>query len=123
MVIFWDIPSECRSGYICTTGITLGAKHEALKEVIEEIESAKVKRSMYAETRREKAEILDGIRESEWNAEMNPLVLSLNESTLLHDFIQGFVEVGCSIEVLTNIFIQTLSHIGSLHTSELFFNS
>jgi len=89
MVIFWDIPLERRSGYIYTTGITLGAKHAALKEVIEEIERSKVKRSMYAETRRERVAILNGIRESEWNAEMNPLVLSLKEGTLRHDFTQG----------------------------------
>ena len=123
MVVFWDIPSEYRSGHICVTGITLGAKHAALREVIEATEGAKVKRSMYAETRREKAEILNGIRESEWNDEMNPLVLSLKEGTLLHDFTQGFVDAGCSVEVLTDILIQTLPHIGSHDTSELFFNS
>jgi hypothetical protein len=123
MVIFWDIPLEQRSGYICITGITLGANHAALKEVIEAVEGAKVKRSMYAETQREKAEMLNGIRESEWNAEMDPLVLSLQETgALLHDFTQGFVEVGSSIEVMTNILLQTLPHIGSLDTSQLFFD-
>jgi trafficking protein particle complex subunit 8 len=104
IVVFWDIPSEQRSGHICIAGITLGASHAALKEVIEAIEGAKVKRSMYAETQREKAEILDSIKESEWNAEMNPLVLSLQGTgTLLHDFTQGFVEVRSSIEAMADI--------------------
>jgi hypothetical protein len=99
MVIFWDIPSEQRSGHISITGISLGAKHAPLKEVIEAAETAKVKRSMYAETQRERVEILNAIRESEWNAEMNPVVLSLQSpGPLLHDFSQGFVEFGSSFE-------------------------
>lgn len=100
MVIFWDIPSEQRSGHIYLTGIAIGAKHAALKEAIDAVEGAKVKRSMYAETQREKAEILDGIRESEWNAEMNPLVLSPQEADpLLHDFTQGFVDVALALKL------------------------
>lgn len=47
---------------------------------------------MYAETQREKIEVLDAIRGSEWNAEMNPVVLSIQEIRALgHDFTQGSV--------------------------------
>jgi hypothetical protein len=99
LVVFWDIPSEQRSGHISISGITLGAEHAPMKEVIEVAETAKVKRSMYAETQRERVEILNAIRESEWNAEMNPVVLSLQSpGPLLHDFSQGFVEFGSSFE-------------------------
>ncbi|KAG5647603.1 hypothetical protein DXG03_008956 [Asterophora parasitica] len=89
-VIFWEIPNQQRSGYISVLGLTLGAGHAALGTIIEEAEGAQVKRSMYAETQREKEEILDGIRRSEWNVEMNPLVLLLQEpGTLRHDFSHG----------------------------------
>jgi len=100
LVIFWDIPSEQRYGHINIAGINLGASHAALREIIEAVEGAKVKRSMYAETQRQKVEILNGIRASEWNAEMNPIVLSLQDmGTLLHDFTQGCVEVGLALEL------------------------
>ncbi|KAF5384925.1 hypothetical protein D9615_001402 [Tricholomella constricta] len=89
-LVFWEIPSQQRSGYITVPGLALGAGHAALGPIIEEAEGAKVKRSIYAETQREKAEILDAIRGSEWNAEMNPLVLLLQEpDTLYYDFSQG----------------------------------
>ncbi|KAG6381059.1 ER-golgi trafficking TRAPP I complex 85 kDa subunit-domain-containing protein [Boletus reticuloceps] len=71
-LLFWEIPSEQRAGFILLSGVNLGASHAALQEVIENVESAKVKRSMYAETQREKMEILRSIRDSDWNAEMNP---------------------------------------------------
>jgi trafficking protein particle complex subunit 8 len=122
MVIFWDMPSEQRSGHIYMAGITLGAGHAALQEVIEAVEGARVKRSIYAETQREKAEILDGVKESEWNAEMNPLVLSLGTGTLLHDFAAGFVQVRPSVEAMADILLQALSHSDSLNTPQLFCN-
>jgi len=78
------------SGHINVHGVTLGAGHAALDGIIEEAESAKVKRSMYAETQREKMEVLDAIRESEWNVEMKPIVLSLQDvGTKVHDFLKG----------------------------------
>ncbi|KAG6878643.1 hypothetical protein C0993_001166 [Termitomyces sp. T159_Od127] len=90
-VVFWEIPSQHRSGYITST-LSLGAGHAALGSIIEEAEDAKVKRSMYAETQREKEEILDAIRNSEWNTEMNPAVLVLQgPCTTSHDFSLGFV--------------------------------
>lgn len=93
--IFWDIPSQNRTGHIFVPGPTLGAAHAALEGIMEEVDNLKVKRSIYAETQREKAGILEGIRSSEWNAETNPLILVLQEpETVTHDFNQGSV---CSL--------------------------
>ena len=90
MIVFWTIPSQNISGHINVHGITLGAGHAALDGIIEETESTKVKRSMYAETQRENMEVLDAIRASEWNVEMNPVVLSLQDvGTQVHDFSKG----------------------------------
>jgi hypothetical protein len=89
-VVFWNIPSEQRSGHVLVSDITLGARHAALREVLEGVESAKVKRSMYAETQREKVEMLQAIRDSEWNAEMNPIVVIVQDGLVIeHDFSQG----------------------------------
>ena len=92
MIVFWTIPLQNISGHISVHGITLGAGHATLDGIVEEAESAKVKRSMYAETRRENMEILNAIRGSEWNVEMNPVVLSLQDvGTQVHDFSKGSV--------------------------------
>ncbi|KAG9314249.1 ER-golgi trafficking TRAPP I complex 85 kDa subunit-domain-containing protein [Chiua virens] len=88
-LIFWEIPSEQRTGFMLLSGLNLGASHAPLQETIETIENAKVKRSMYAETQREKMEILQSIRDSEWNAEMNPLVVTIQEAVVGHDFSLG----------------------------------
>ncbi|GLB36017.1 putative ER-Golgi trafficking TRAPP I complex 85 kDa subunit [Lyophyllum shimeji] len=89
-LVFWEIPSHRRSGHITVSGLALGAGHAALGDIIQEAEGAKVKRSMYAETQREKAEVLDAIRNTEWNTEVNPLVLLVQEpATLHHDFSHG----------------------------------
>ncbi|KAF8078759.1 ER-golgi trafficking TRAPP I complex 85 kDa subunit-domain-containing protein [Lyophyllum atratum] len=89
-IVFWEIPASRRAGYITVPGLVLGAGSAALGSIIKEAEGAKVKRSMYAETQREKVEILDAIRGSEWNAEMNPMVLLLQEpETVYHDFSHG----------------------------------
>ncbi|KAF8349763.1 ER-golgi trafficking TRAPP I complex 85 kDa subunit-domain-containing protein [Amanita rubescens] len=72
--------------------LTLGARHAAMSEVIENSENTKIKtnRSMYAETQREKAEILGSMRSSEWNAEMDPLFVAIQgQSIFMHDFSQG----------------------------------
>ena len=93
VIVFWDIPSQARSGHILIPGVTFGAGHAALKEIIEDAEGAKVKRNMYAETRREKEDILDSIRASDWNAEMNPIVIDQQHGrTVKHDFSQGCVK-------------------------------
>lgn len=86
------MPSQQRSGHLLISGITLGAGHAALKGIIEEAEGLKVKRSIYAETRKEKAEILDAIRASEWNVEMNPIVVNVQAGARIgHDFSRGHV--------------------------------
>ncbi|TFK56961.1 hypothetical protein OE88DRAFT_1715773 [Heliocybe sulcata] len=90
VVIFWEIPSQQRYGHISVSGLLLGAGHAALTEVIEEAESEKVKRSMYAETHRERQQVLEAIRASEWNAEMNPVVVRVEDGQQLqHDFAKG----------------------------------
>lgn len=92
VVVFWEIPQQNRSGHILVPGITFGIGHAALKEIIEDAEGAKVKRSIYAETQREKEEILDAVRASEWNAEMNPItVAQTHEDALEHNFSDGCV--------------------------------
>lgn len=91
LVVFWEVPSQNRSGHLLVTGLLLGATHAPLREVIEEAENAKVKRSMYAETQRERAEILQAVRNSEWNAEMDPLdVVTQDGIVIEHDFSKGY---------------------------------
>ncbi|KAJ7275176.1 ER-golgi trafficking TRAPP I complex 85 kDa subunit-domain-containing protein [Mycena haematopus] len=85
-VLFWRIADQDRHGHILVSGITLGAGHAALKDVLDEAENAKVKRSMYAETQRQKMDVLDAIRHSEWNTEMNPIVATQEEVRMIHDF-------------------------------------
>ncbi|KAL5534350.1 hypothetical protein ACEPAG_812 [Sanghuangporus baumii] len=90
IILFWDISSSGRSGYILATGLILGATHAPLRDVILEVEGKKAKRSMFAETQREREEILQSIRNSEWNMETNPLITAIHyEETVSHDFSTG----------------------------------
>ena len=90
--MFWEIPSQGRSGHILVTGAPLGAAHAALQEVIQDVEQSKGVRSMFAETRREREEILEAIRSSEWNMEMNPLSTAVEcPDRIEHDFSVGYV--------------------------------
>lgn len=71
-------------------GTRMGAAHAALDDIIGKAENAKVKRSMYAETQREKMELVDGIRGSEWNEEMDPISVSVEDlGAVEHDFGKG----------------------------------
>ncbi|KAG6819496.1 hypothetical protein H0H93_011310 [Arthromyces matolae] len=89
-VVFWEIPSQKRRGFATVYGLLLGASHAPLEPIIQEAGNSKAQRSLYAETRREKEEVLDAIQNSEWNMEMNPLVLALQgPSTTCHDFTHG----------------------------------
>lgn len=91
VIAFWEIPSEQRRGYVTVPGLLLGASHGPLDEIIQLSETAKVKRTMYAETTREKGEILEAVRASEWNAEMDPTVVRVvSEPHIGHDFSQGY---------------------------------
>ncbi|KAJ7071158.1 ER-golgi trafficking TRAPP I complex 85 kDa subunit-domain-containing protein [Mycena amicta] len=89
VVVSWTISSQERHGHLYVSGVTLGASHAALKEMIDEAEGAKVKRSMYAETQRQRQELVESLRHSEWNTEMNPIVLTREEKPLSHQFSNG----------------------------------
>ena len=90
-VIFYNIPSTSRCGFLVVPGPILGASHEPLRKVIREVEYGKAKRSMFAETQRERQEIMDGIRRCDWNFEVNPLVavVKAEVEVVHHDFSKG----------------------------------
>ena len=70
------------------SGLTL--EHGGLGSIIEEAESAKVKRSMYAETQMERVEIMKAVRGGEWNVNPNPVVVRVKyELVVEHDFESG----------------------------------
>ena len=52
-LVFWEIPSQKRSGHVLVSGLTLGAEHGDLGSIIEERESTKIERTVYAETQME----------------------------------------------------------------------
>ncbi|KAH8102427.1 ER-golgi trafficking TRAPP I complex 85 kDa subunit-domain-containing protein [Cristinia sonorae] len=87
LVIFWEIPSQERKGHILLPIGNLGADHAPLSEVLDTVDNLKAKRSMYAETERERRELIEAIRSSEWNAETNPITLAVSDGmTVEHDF-------------------------------------
>ncbi len=93
VVIFWELPAQKRAGHILLQGPTLGAGHAALKEIIETAETMKIKRSMYAETERERQAILEAVRNCEWNRETDPIAIFVQDGTVVeHDFRQGYVD-------------------------------
>ncbi|KAJ3870264.1 ER-golgi trafficking TRAPP I complex 85 kDa subunit-domain-containing protein [Lentinula novae-zelandiae] len=89
VLVFWEIPAENRSGNILISGLNLGATHSPLRDIIRSAENSKITRSMYAETQRKKEEILEDIRNSEWNMEMNPLHVIIHTNDVSHDFATG----------------------------------
>jgi len=90
VLVFWEIPTQGRRGHVLVSGLTLGAEHGDLGGIIEEAESAKVKRSMYAETQREKVEVMRAVRGGEWNVNSNPVVVNVEcELVVEHDFESG----------------------------------
>ncbi|KAI0094770.1 ER-golgi trafficking TRAPP I complex 85 kDa subunit-domain-containing protein [Irpex rosettiformis] len=106
-VFFWEIPSQSRSGHLLVTGLSLGASHAPLRELVEETENAKAARSMYAETQRERSEVLEAVRNSEWNTESDPLVMTVEDGLIVeHDFKQG----PCSVPVRFTMRNQSLTH-------------
>ncbi|KAF5385469.1 hypothetical protein D9757_005398 [Collybiopsis confluens] len=89
-LICWKIPAENRSGALLVSGLNLGASHSPLRDILDAAGTLKSTRSMYAETRRERKEVLQSIRTSEWNSEMNPVHVVVNStSQLAHDFTKG----------------------------------
>ncbi|KAF9650034.1 hypothetical protein BDM02DRAFT_3185724 [Thelephora ganbajun] len=107
MLVFWEVPSQKRAGHILVSGLTLGAEHGDLRGIIEEAESAKVKRSMYAETQKEKMEVMQAVKGGEWNVNSNPVVVSVKyELVVEHDFESG----SCSVPVTFVISNCSLTH-------------
>jgi hypothetical protein len=92
------MPSQLRSGHLLVSNLILGAGHGALRDIIKEAEGLKVNRSIYAETRREKIKLFDGIRSSEWNVDINPIVVTVQDVTLKHDFSGGCVSEHLFVE-------------------------
>ncbi|KAF8575503.1 hypothetical protein K439DRAFT_1419748 [Ramaria rubella] len=125
IIMFWEIPSEQRRGFVTVPGLLLGACHAPLDEIIQQSETAKVRRTMYAETAREKGEILEAIRASEWNAEMNPIVVRVTSKPRIeHDFSLGHCMVPVTFTIrnfsLTNHtrFVLRLQSVDSYQSSE-----
>ncbi|TCD62768.1 hypothetical protein EIP91_006412 [Steccherinum ochraceum] len=86
-VVFWEIPSQDRRGHVLIPISHLGAEHAPLAQVLDDVENTKAKRSMYAETRRERMELIQAIKNSEWNAETDPIGINvMGGITLSHDF-------------------------------------
>lgn len=84
VLLFWDLPSSGRSGHVLVSGVIVGAEHGALNAVIQEAQEMKLKRSIYAETQRERSSILEAIRASQWNAEVNPVSLTIIEPGIIN---------------------------------------
>ncbi|KAI0361180.1 hypothetical protein OH77DRAFT_1417397 [Trametes cingulata] len=90
VVLFWELPAQKRAGHILLQGPTLGAGHAALRELVQGAQNMKVKRSMYAETLRERAAILEAVRTCEWNREDDPVAVFVKDGMVVeHDFRQG----------------------------------
>ncbi|KAI0715153.1 ER-golgi trafficking TRAPP I complex 85 kDa subunit-domain-containing protein [Earliella scabrosa] len=90
IVVFWELPAQKRAGHILLQGPTLGTQHAALKEIIEAAQTMKVKRSMYAETHREREAILESVKNCEWNQEGDPIAVFVKDGSVVeHDFRQG----------------------------------
>jgi len=88
VLISWRISSQPqRTGGMLISTLNPGAGHAWLRDIIEEAETGKAKRSMYAETRRQRMEVIEAIKASEWNMDMDPLTVSVYvENNLVHDF-------------------------------------
>lgn len=107
LLVLWEIPSEHRSGFTLLPPMILGTTHGGLREIMEEVEQVRVTRNMYAETQRERMEILHAIRDSEWNTEANPLSVTVeNNPVVEHDFTKE----GCSVHVTFTIRNYSLTH-------------
>ncbi|KAH7104622.1 ER-golgi trafficking TRAPP I complex 85 kDa subunit-domain-containing protein [Auriculariales sp. MPI-PUGE-AT-0066] len=96
VVIQWSIPTEKRFGQLVLANqLTLGATHGSLNALLEGVRTGKAKRTMFAETDRAKAGLLNALEGSTWNEEMNPLSVSVSAPSTRHDFSQG----PCSLPV------------------------
>ena len=67
-------------------------QHAALKALVDAAATMKAKRSMYAETHRERLAILEAVRVCEWNAETDPVAVFVKDGLVIeHDFRHGYV--------------------------------
>jgi trafficking protein particle complex subunit 8 len=89
--VHWSMPSQSRTG-IALASLDVGAGHGALRELIDAGDGAgSSTRSMYAETQREKEEMVHGLSASGWNALMDPVVVYAKDGGMDHDFENGWV--------------------------------
>ena len=90
--IYWEISTFdiVRTGCCIVRELRVGAGHEDLREVLQKAENAK-DNSMYAETQRERETLLSALQSSEWNLEMDPLVVKVRTRSAIveHDFRRG----------------------------------
>lgn len=90
--IYWEMSTFdfVRTGCCIVRELCVGAGHEGLREVLQKAENAK-DTSMYAETQRERETLLVALQNSEWNLEMDPLVIKVRTRSAIveHDFRRG----------------------------------
>lgn len=92
VLVHWALPAQARAGFVLAAGVELGAGHAALRDALARAAGAPVGRSMYAETARERAEVLEGVRGSVWNREMDPVVVTVADGEAERDFdADGYV--------------------------------
>ncbi|KIY70143.1 hypothetical protein CYLTODRAFT_392434 [Cylindrobasidium torrendii FP15055 ss-10] len=110
VTLFWRIitpETTERVGHVTVRVDNVGVGHGLLRDIVDTAESAKVVRSMYAETTREKAEVLRCVKESEWNAEGDPVVVRiLGQDDIKHAFAEG----PCRAKVTFGLRNQSLTH-------------
>ncbi|KAI0652274.1 ER-golgi trafficking TRAPP I complex 85 kDa subunit-domain-containing protein [Trametes meyenii] len=107
VVLFWELPAQKRAGHILLQGPTLGAGHAALREIVHAARTMKVKRSMYAETQRERAAILEAVSACDWNREGDPIAVFVRDGAVVeHDFRQG----PCHVPVAFTLRNLSLTH-------------
>ncbi|KZS95953.1 hypothetical protein SISNIDRAFT_451603 [Sistotremastrum niveocremeum HHB9708] len=90
ILVLWEQTSDKRVGFLLSDPILLGALHGGLSDIVEDVDDGKLDMGIYAETQREKRQFLNAVRSSPWNAEMDPVDVSLRfPSHTEHDFVQG----------------------------------
>jgi hypothetical protein len=100
-IVEWDVPSQQRHGYLVVQAGELGASHSNLRDVFSDVKQTATARSMYAETQTERQEMLDAVERSIWNMEMNPVVVTVPDKQITHDFAaQGYVAHRVSFNLL-----------------------
>ena len=92
VVLFWELPAQKRAGHVLVQGASLGAPHAALQALVAAAETMKAKRSMYAETHRERLAIVAAVRACEWNRDADPVAVHVKDGAVVeHDFREGCV--------------------------------